>query len=117
MELATGAKDYPYTYRLVLSTRNADIGAGGYHMVLAGHFERYYFVEHHNTDYPHAHVIGFRTERVKKAELQVLRGTLLELEQVRAQQQAVGSEVERPGSRPSQQEHARDDGLEHGGGA
>ena len=56
------------------------------------------------------------TQRVKKAELQALRGTLLELEQARAQQQAQDNEVELPGSRPWRQERARDDGLEHGGG-
>lgn len=119
VELAAGATAYAYTYRVVLSTLDMDIGAEGYHQVLAGQFERYAFIEHHNTDYPHAHVIGFRTKRMKKPELQALRGTLLELEQVRAQQQALalGNEVELPGSRRSGQEQARLDGLEHGGGA
>ena len=113
-ELAAGAKDARYTYRVVLSTRDADIGAEGYHQILAGHFAHYYFIEHHNTDYPHAHVIGFRGQRVKKGELQALRGKLLELEQTRAQQQALGNEVELSGSRPVRQERARDDGLELG---
>ena len=115
-ELAAGAKAYAYTYRVVLSTKAVDLGPSGYHQVLAGQFERYAFVEHHNTEFPHAHVIGFRTQRVKKAELQALRGTLVELEQARAQQQALGSEVELHGSRPSRQERARADGLEHGVG-
>src|SRR3712207_2209631 len=70
--VTAGAQAYAYTYRVVLSTRAADIGAAGYHQILTGHFEHYYFVEHHNTDYPHAHVIGFRRQRVKKPELQAI---------------------------------------------
>jgi len=86
-ELAASAKAYAYTYRVVLSTKAVDLGPAGYHQVLVGQFERYAFIEHHNTEFPHAHVIGFRTQRVKKAELQALRGTLIELEQARAQAQ------------------------------
>ncbi len=107
-ELAAGAKASAYTYRVVLSTKAVDLGPAGYHQVLAGHFERYAFIEHHNTEFPHAHVIGFRTERVKKAELQALRGTLLELEQARAQRQALEIQVELHGSRWSQRNHERD---------
>ena len=84
-EIATGTQAYTYTYRVVLSTKAVDLGAAGYHQALADQFERYYFVEHHNTDYPHAHVIGFRMERIKKAELQALRGRVLALEQAREQ--------------------------------
>jgi hypothetical protein len=86
VQIAAGATDYPYTYRLVLSTSDVDIGAEGYHQVLAGHFEHYYFVEHHNTNYPHAHVIGFRQRLVRKGELQAIRGKLVEVEQAREQQ-------------------------------
>jgi hypothetical protein len=118
-ELAAGAKASAYTYRVVLSTKDVDLGPAGYHQVLAGHFERYSFIEHHNTEFPHAHVIGFRTERVKKAELQALLGTLMALEQARAQQQAQvwGNDVELQGSRPLRRERPRDDGLEYGGSA
>ena len=118
-ELVAGAQDYPYTYRVVLSTQAVDLGSRGYHQVLAGQFERYYFIEHHNTDFPHAHVIGFRTERMKKVELRSIRGRLLDLEQARTveQAQALGNDVELPGRRPSRQERMRDEGLEHGGGA
>src|SRR3712207_4403435 len=84
-EIAAGAEAYPYTYRVVVSTQAVDLGAAGYHQALAGQFDRYYFVEHHNTDYPHAHVIGFCTERIKKADLQALRGRVLALEQAREQ--------------------------------
>ncbi len=108
-ELATGATAYAYTYRVVLSTKDVDLGPAGYHQVLAGHFERYAFIEHHNTEFPHAHVIGFRRQRVKKAELQTLRGTLmeLELEQARAQRQALGNDVELHGSQRSRRTHER----------
>ncbi len=114
-ELAAGAKASAYTYCMVLSTKDVDLGPAGYHEVLAGQFERYAFIEHHNTEFPHAHVIGFRAQRVKKAELQTLRGTLLELEQARAQQQALGNDVELPGSRRSQ--HIHDRGIDGPGGS
>ena len=86
-EIAAGAQAYAYTYRVVLSTKAVDLGAASYHHALAGQFERYYFVEHHNTAYPHAHVIGFRQRLVRKGELQAIRGKLVELEQARMQQQ------------------------------
>lgn len=82
------AKTYGYMYRVVLSTKDADIGAAGYQEVLKERFERWYFVEHHNTDFPHAHVVGFRKALFKKAELVAMRAQVLELEQARAQEQA-----------------------------
>ena len=107
-ELAAGAKAYAYTYRVVLSTKAVDLGPAGYHQVLTSHFERYAFIEHHNTEFPHAHVIGFRTQRVKKAELQALRGTLMELEQAQAVEQSLGNDVELHGSQRSRRNHERD---------
>ena len=70
----------------MLSTQAVDLGPAGYHQALAGRFDHYYFIEHHNTAYPHAHVIGFRHTRVRKAELQDLRRTVLALEQAQGQQ-------------------------------
>jgi hypothetical protein len=96
-EMADGAQAYPYTYRIVLSTSAADIGAAGYHQVLAGHFAHYYFVEHHNTDYPHAHVIGFCQQRINKRELQAMRSTVLKAERERAQGQERSQEQEHRG--------------------
>ena len=52
---------YAYTYRVVVSTKDADLGVDGYRQVLARQFDHYYLIAHHNTPYPHAHVIGFRT--------------------------------------------------------
>lgn len=87
-QIRADAKAYGYTYRVVLSTKDADITAEGYRQVLADRFERWYFIEHHNTDFPHAHVIGFRKQLVKKAELQAMREQVAALEQARAQEQA-----------------------------
>ena len=115
-ELAAGAKAYAYTYRVVLSTKAVDLGPAGYHQVLAGQFERYAFIEHHNTDFPHAHVIGFREQVLKKGELQDLRRTVLELERGRAH----GQEMQRgqpqeparlPASDQPSRTHKRDHGL------
>src|SRR3712207_3428948 len=79
-EIAAGVETSAYTYRVVLSAHGVDLGPAGYHQALAGQFERYYFIEHHNTDHPHAHVIGFRNERVRTAELQAMRSTVRKLE-------------------------------------
>src|SRR5918997_6195280 len=88
-EIAAGMAAYAYTYRVVLSTQGVDLGPAGYHQVLAGQFERYYFIEHHNTDHPHAHVIGFRTRRLRSADLQAMRTQVRKLERARAQEQQV----------------------------
>ena len=58
-EIYAHARAHPYTCRLVLSTREADIGPAGYKEVLGNRFAQYFFVEHHNTEYPHAHVLGY----------------------------------------------------------
>jgi hypothetical protein len=111
-ELAAGAAAYAYTYRMVLSTQAVDLGPAGYHQALAGRFEHYYFIEHHNTAYPHAHVIGFRHTRVQKAELQDLRRQVHELEQARAQdQQHERSQAQIPSRDQASRAHALDQGL------
>ncbi len=121
-EIAAGVETAAYTYRVVLSTEAVDLGPAGYHQVLAGRFERYYFIEHHNTDHPHAHVIGFRNERLRKAELQVLRNTVRQLERARAQEhhvlraQSPGIRRELSAQTRPQREHARDRGIDGPGG-
>ncbi len=117
-EIAAGARAYPYTYRVVLSTQAVDLGAAGYHQVLAGQFERYYFIEHHNTEFPHAHVIGFRNQPIRKAALQAIRGKVLELEQGRisVQQHQQGKDVETRGAVRHRQERERGNGIDYGGG-
>jgi hypothetical protein len=79
--VAEHAASYAYTYRLVVSTKDADLGVDGYRQVLARHFDRYYLITHHNTPYPHAHVLGFREQRAQKNELTALRTRALKLEQ------------------------------------
>lgn len=82
--VAQQARTAAYSYRVVLSTEAADIGPTGYWEVLARHFEHYYLVEHHNTAYPHAHVIGFRAERLHRTDLVTLRERVAALEQTAA---------------------------------
>ena len=110
-ELAAGAAAYAYTYRMVLSPQAVDLGPAGYHQALAGRFEHYYFIEHHNTAYPHAHVIGFRRTRVRKAELQDLRRTVRDLEQARAQdQQHARAQAQTPARDPTRAMRQMDQG-------
>src|SRR5687768_10815260 len=73
-----------YTYRLVVSTKDADVGVDGYRQALTRQFDRFYLIPHHHTAYPHAHVIGFRTQRASKDELTALRTRVLTLEQAAA---------------------------------
>lgn len=110
-EIYALGRAHPYTYRIVLSTKAGDIGPDGYRAALGARFERYFFVEHHNTDYPHAHVIGYTAQRLSRDELRTMRARVLELEQQRAQ----GHEqtTERPAGSPRQAgARTRERGLE-----
>ena len=71
---------------MVLSTKDRDLGPDGYRQALAQQFERYFLIEHHNTPYPHAHVIGFRHQLAHKGELTALRERVVALEQTAEQQ-------------------------------
>jgi hypothetical protein len=71
--VAEHAASYAYTYRMVVSTKDADLGVEGYRQVLARQFDHFFLITHHNTPYPHAHVIGFRTARASRDELHALR--------------------------------------------
>ncbi len=121
-EIAAGVAASAYTYRVVLSTDTVDLGPAGYHQALAGQFERYYFIEHHNTDHPHAHVIGFRTRRLRSADLQAMRTQVRKLERARELEvqlqhvQSPGSDGERQGQRRPQRAHERDRGIDGPGG-
>jgi hypothetical protein len=84
-EMAALAQHHPYTYCLVLSTKAADIGPMGYKAVLDTRFTQYFFVEHHNTAFPHAHALGYTARRLTKAELTNLRGRVMEREQTQVQ--------------------------------
>lgn len=109
-EIYALGRAHPYTYRIVLSIKAGDIGPAGYRAALGGRFERYFFVEHHNTDYPHAHVIGYTARRLSRDELRTMRARVLELEQQRAQgQEQTSSDQMDHHARP---ERARERGLE-----
>ncbi len=85
-EIYAHAKTHLYSYRVVLSTSVADLGPAGYHAVIGERFSQYYFVEHHNTAYPHAHVIGYRATKLSRTDLNMMRGQVKDLEQARAQE-------------------------------
>ncbi len=85
-EIYAHAKVHPYTYRVMLSSNVADLGPAGYHAVIGERFSQYYFVEHHNTAYPHAHVIGYRPTKLSRTDLNTMRAQVKALEQARAQE-------------------------------
>ncbi len=85
-EIYAHAKTHLYSYRVVLSTSAADLGPGGYHAVIGERFSQYYFVEHHNTAYPHAHVIGYTATKLSRSDLNAMRAQVKTLEQARAQE-------------------------------
>ncbi len=80
------AQTHAYTYRILLSTTAAAVGPADYQAVLGDRFAHYYFVEHHNTAYPHAHVIGYTATKLSKADLNAMRAHVKTLEQARAQE-------------------------------
>ncbi len=88
-EIYAQAQTHAYTYRLLLSTTAADVGPADYQAVLEDHFDQYYFVEHHNTAYPHAHVIGYTATKLSKADLNAMRAQVKTLEQARAQERTL----------------------------
>ncbi len=79
------AQTHAYTYRILLSTTAADVGPADYQAVLGERFAHYYFVEHHNTAYPHAHVIGYTATKLSRSDLNAMRAQVQTLEQARAQ--------------------------------
>lgn len=83
-EMAGLTRNHRYTYRLVLSTKASDIGPTGYHAVLSARFRQFFFVEHHNTEFPHAHVLGYSATKLTTAELKLLRSRVHEREQGQA---------------------------------
>src|ERR687886_2163005 len=101
-EIQAAAQTYSYTYRMVVSTKEVDIREEGYRAALGDRFDRYYFIEHHNTAYPHAHVLGFCEERLTTGELQAMRGKVRALEQVRGpEQQIQRDQLQDPARRPA----------------
>ena len=54
--------------------------------VLGDRFTHYYVVAHHNTAYPHAHVIGYTSTKLSKTALNTMRAQVTTLEQAHAQE-------------------------------
>ncbi|MBA3948216.1 MAG: hypothetical protein H0X37_27150 [Herpetosiphonaceae bacterium] len=71
-ELREHATTSRQAYIFVLSTKQAALGVDDYRATLDGHYDHYYLIEHHNTDHPHCHGIGFRDKQFKKAELRTI---------------------------------------------
>lgn len=82
------AANHRYTYRIVLSTRDAPLTTEDYRAVLGEQFDGYVFVAHDNTDYPHAHVLACRDKKLSRKDLTALRAQLVERERAHALEQA-----------------------------
>jgi len=79
-EIVSGAEGAAYTYRLVLSTREAELAPADYAAVLDRHFDTWYFTLHHEEEHPHAHAIAFADARLDVDDLRDLREQLAERE-------------------------------------
>ena len=80
-EIVAQAREAPYTYRVVLSSGGAPLTPTGYGAVLDEQFRgRWYVVEHHWGEHPHAHAIAFADRRLYRADLTELRLALGEQE-------------------------------------
>ena len=77
---AKHASEHSYTYRVVLSTRDAQLDPEYYASVLNDHFDRFYATEHHAGSHPHAHAIAFSDRRLDADELGEMREHLQQLE-------------------------------------
>ena len=95
VEIPAGAQDAPYTYRLVLSTKDAPLTPEDYAAVLErGGFDRWYFTQHHGGDHPHAHGVAFATRLRRRDELNAVRVALGDHERARERECSPGPTVE-----------------------
>jgi hypothetical protein len=85
-EVAEHASEASYTYRIVLSTRDAQLDPEHYAAVLKEQFDDFYLTAHHAGDHPHAHAIAFSDHRLNAGELGEMREHLHEFEIKREQQ-------------------------------
>jgi len=93
--VAEHAAEAAYTYRIVLSTRDAPLDAEQYAAVLGEHFDHYFLTAHHAGSHPHAHAIAFSDRRLGTDELSQMREHLHEFELAREHQLAVELDDER----------------------
>ena len=94
-EVMAQAREATYTYRIVLSTRDAPLDQGDYRDALGSRFDHWYMTQHHEGEHPHAHVIAFTNQRLGVADLRGIRQELLVREREREQERARGRERER----------------------
>ena len=88
-EIPAGAQEAPYTYRLVLSTKDAPLTPEDYAAVLdRGGFDRWYFTQHHGGDHPHAHGVAFAARLRGRDELNAVRAALGDRERARERDRA-----------------------------
>ncbi|GAC1646604.1 MAG: hypothetical protein NVS4B2_35840 [Chloroflexota bacterium] len=76
-EVMAQARGAIYTYRIVLSTRDAPLKNADYREALGGRFDRWYITQHHEGEHPHAHVIAFTNQRLNTTDLRGMREELL----------------------------------------
>jgi hypothetical protein len=91
--ISAAAEQYTYSYRMVLSP-GGPASPELYQHHLAGMFDRYYLINHENTEHAHVHVIGFRNTTLRRGQLreqqqQLTRRVALEREQEQERHQAL----------------------------
>jgi hypothetical protein len=82
-EVTDQAHESPYTYRILLSTRDVALADDDYGRVLDRHFAEWYVTTHFAGDHPHAHAIAFSDHRLNVGELREMRAELAERELAR----------------------------------
>lgn len=87
-EVAEHAQTFGYSYRIVLSTKEARVSIDDYRATLGERFDHFYLIEHDNTDHPHAHVIAFTKKLLKGQEFGAMRERLAERERAAELEQA-----------------------------
>ncbi len=84
-EVLEASRESKYTYSFVCGTREDELSAEQYRQVLGEHFDRVYFVRHHDQGqgddrHPHAHVIATRGSYMREPELNEMRGRIAQIE-------------------------------------
>ena len=79
-EVTEHASESAYTYRVVLSTRDATLDHADYAEVLGEQFDCWYVTTHHAGSHPHAHAIAFTDELLDVDEVRRMREHLHDLE-------------------------------------
>lgn len=82
-EVTDQAHESPYTYRILLSTRDVELADDDYARILDRHFADWYFTTHFAGEHPHAHAIAFSDHRLNVSELREMREELAERELTR----------------------------------